>query len=846
MPALRHSATYQGYPGSACQLRWDVGLEPCSGWIDLQLEDVKEILINVNPVPWGGNVFPGMMSIKASQSARGTVTSQPGAPVRQGSGFANYGDLVLKSYDGQGPWHTPITYKDLFIAEGGLEEIQRNLGRVRLHQEGKIRVQLSDVRMFYRKHGALLQRFNVRRPGGEFEQLTMKRTGSTAAGTGNDGGGPLGDTAGVSLYGNTDTTVVQTSTPASETFAPWTAQEIMRSLFLMLPGAPMIDNTSDFMKDRLEPPVDIVGEGEPVVEWIAKLLAQYGYEAHLLPDSRTYLLMKVGKKADYGKIATAAGQWEPVSNVHYERKTIWIKNRPPTVSVIGKRRVRRISMFYEPVFQSADDGMIYKLSAVGDIYGYSLDKVNKQVAVGHEKNFRDVPPVGTAQGFRRGQSLRKCAYRMYAPASAFKGDEIRATIQDLQRQPFMPMKKCPVYLDELRAWFGHTQDAEEHQSGDKGPFVLVSPIVRAYRYGQGFFKDYPAIQQHFDSVMNFVDRELKWAETMQKWVDVRLENPGLLKPNEQLAAGYGDAAKFFSDVVRESLKAKLDDQMLSASNLSPSLTKDAAANTMKQEELAALKPVTQHEVELAKQSIENARAWQAAVKAEFGKYTAAFAQGGGAVLKCQLPWGLVERGHYSMNTQTGVVMFSDPACRLLQPFLLDNDNGEVRADGDVTVTFAYELNTNTPLDFTTVSFSADEKNADDEPKVAVVSLCYPTATPAHCEHASSLQLYEDQTGVPFNQTACITEAASYATGVLKVPHRVEGYTYELDGLRAAVLEGGVSSVQHTWENSGLAYTHVMVNSPYTRGVLPGRRRDTWVSSVEDRRRIESSKGNEER
>lgn len=842
MGALSHVVTYQDYPATAMQLRWDAGLEPSSGFVDLNLEDVKRILIDVRPLPWHGNVFPGLISIKASQ--RGTVAAAPGRSSNPGSGFFNYGDLVLKSFDGSAPFHTPITYKNLYIAESGVEEIERELGRVRLHQEGKIRVQLTDIRMFYRKHGALLQRFNVRRPGGEIDQLTMKASGSEVAPQAP--GQQSGSTTGDSAFGNSDYTQVEPAPGGSTSYRPWTAKELMTHFLAMLPGAPAMHADSHFAKDALEPPMDIIGEGEPIVEWIAKLLAQYGYEAHLLPDSATYLIQRLGSKVEAGKIATAPGQLEAATDVHYERKTTWIKNRPVAVSVLGKRRVRRVSQVYVPIFQSSDDGLLYKLSAVGSIYGYSTSQLNKQVMIGHEKNFRDVPPLGTAKAFRRAQSLRKCAYRMYAPASAFPDGKDRCTLQDLQRQAFMPMKKCPVYLDELKAWLGVEEDVQESQTGDAGPFALVAPIVRAFRYGQGFFKDFGAIKEHFQLVMQSVDRELAWANNLQQMTQTRLNNPGLLKPHEQMDAGFGDASKFFSKVAKDAISKRVDEEMVRVAKLGQALTKDDAARIMKDEELQALKPVTQQEFQLAKESVDEARTWQRAVQREFEKYQKAFAGGGGIHMKCQLPYGPVERGHYSINTETGVLMFGDPAVRLLQPFLPDNDTGSVRADGDVTVTFGYELNSNTPLDFTTVSFVPDEPNADDAPTAKVVSLCYPVGVPSHVEHASSMQLYEDQNGMPFNQTAVITEAASYAKSILEVPHRVDGYTYELDGLRSAVLEAGFTSIQHTWDaDDGKAYTHVQANAPYARSIIPGRMKETSVATVEDRRRIETSKRNED-
>lgn len=848
MGALSHRVTYQGYPATAFELRWDTGLEPSSGWVDLNLEDVQKILIDVKPIPWTGNVFPGLISIKAAQSARSTVASQPGGGVHQGPGFSNFGDLVLKTFNGTAPYKTPQTYKNLFIAESGVEEIERTLAKVRLHQEGKIRVQLTDIRIWYRKHGALLQRFNVRRPGGEFDQVTLKKTGGTAPSSStNLDAGATGNGPGDSPFGTFDTTVAEVtqSNGGSESFAPWTAKEIMEHLLKLLPGSPIMGGNSDWAKDDLEPPVDIVGEGEPVVEWIAKLLKQYGYAAQLQPDCHTYLIMKIGKKVPYGQIATAENQFEEVDNVHYERKTVWINRRPPAVSVIGKRRVRRISLNYVPVFQSPDDGLFYKLDAVSEAFGYGLDQVNKQVMIGHEKNFRNVPPIGTAKAFHRAEALRKCAYRMYAPISAFPDGKNRATLQDLQRQAYMPMKKCPIYLDEMAAWIGMDDDVTDDKEGDKGPFALIGPIVRGYRYGQGFFKDYGAIQKHFDGLLQFVERELKWAETMKQWIEVRSSGsePALIAPQQSLSTTYKDTnvIKYASKILKKFMKKEADEEMVSASALQQSMGKGVAADKMMQEELDRLKLVTNQEREVAKSAVSDAEAWKAAVNAEFGSYTSVFARGGGVQLKCQYPWGVITRGHYSINTATGIIMFHEPMVRLIQPFLMDNDSGQVRADGNITVTFGYELNTNTPLDWTTVSFAADETAPDEAPEPKLVSLCYPTAMPAHVEHASSMQMYEDQNGIPFNAAACVTEAASYATGILAVPHRVDGYTYELDGLRAAVLEGGITSVQHQMSDDGLAYTHVQVNAPYARSLIPGRIKESWVSSVEDRRRIETSK-----
>jgi len=850
---LSHSVTYQGYPATAFEMRWDAGLEPSSGWVDLNLADVEKILIDVKTIPWGGNVFPGLSSIKVTASTKNTVAEAPGGPIHQGPGFANYGDLVLKTFDGGGVWHTPITYKRMFISESGVEEIERDLAEVRLHQKGKIRVQLTDVRMFYPHYGALLQRFNCRRPGGEFDQITMKRKAGSPSSSGGDSGGNGGGTGAgtaeqtTSKGGENFATQVQAPEGGGgDQYEPYTLVEIIKYLFQMLPGSPIIDGNSDLLKDTVETPTDIIGEGEPAVQWIQKLLTQYGYEAHLMPDSHTYLIMKLGKKAEYGKIPTEPNQWEGITDCHYERKTVWIKNRPPAVSVIGKRRIRRMSTFYVPIFQSSDDGMFYKLSAVGEVYGYSLDKVNKQVMVGHEKNFRDVSPTGTRKGFERGASLRRCAYKMYAPAGAFPDGKNRATLQDLQRQPFMPMKKCPVYLDELRAWMGMSEDPEEHQQGDKGPFALVAPIVRAYRYGQGFFKDFSKVKEHFEAVMSYVDRELNWANQMQQWIELRQNKPGTIIPQEKLTQNVAALSKYFSKLSAESLKEKFDEGLIKEAALQGLISKSEAAKIMDQEIIDMFKQPNKHEIENAKQCVAKARAWQSAVRREFGKYEKAFGKGGALMARCQQSWGLVPRGSYSLNSQTGVIMFGEPAVRCLQPFLLDNDNGQVYGDGDVTVTFGHELNSNSPLDYTTVSFVPDDsKDPDSNAKPICVSICYPVALPAHVELASNMQMYEDQTGTPFNKAACISEASAYAHGALSISHRVEGYTYELDGLRKAVLEGGVSSVRHELREDGLAYTYVMVNAPNARGPIQGRRQPVTTGDVAGRRRLETSKGNED-
>lgn len=853
MPALAHSVTYQGYPASAFSLRWDAGLSPSTGYVDLNLADVEKIMIDVKVIPWGGNVYPGMMSIKAFQSAKPTTQAEsPGAAVHQGPGFGNFGDLELKTFDGQGAWHTPITYKRIFIAESGVEEIQRDLATARQHKEGKIRVQLTDVRMFYHRYGALLQRFNCRRPGGEFDQITLKRkkgSAQTADGqTGNrpdvaTGGGPgTGPRVDFSGAATGNQTVVGGA--GEDSFVPWTIQEIMRFLFAQLPGSPSILPQSDLMKDTLEDPIDIIGEGEPIVEWISKLLGQYGYEAHMMPDSQTYLIMRLGKKAEYGKIAVGPDQWESITDCHYERKTVWLKNRPPAVSVIGKRRVRRTSTFYVPVFQSSDDGMIYKLSAVESVYGYPLSKLNKQVMVGHEKNFRDVPPLGTRKGFMRGQSLRKCAYKMYAPAGAFPDGKNRVTLQDLQRQPFMPMKKCPVYLDELKAWMGMEEDVDDKQEGDRGPFALVAPIVRAYRYGKGFFRDFQAMKTHFDAVLSYVDRELNWANQAQQWIDLRDAKPGLGRSQEDLLKGLGAVEKYFSKLSADSLRANFDHELVRQAALAGLLDPKVAAQIMEQEQQEIMRRPNKLEKELAEAAVSRTRAWRRAVQNQFANVQRAFEKGGVELAKCQLPWGMVPRGGYSINTQTGILMMNEPAVRCLQPFMLDVDNGEVYADGAVTVTFGYELNSNTPMDYTTVTFCPDAANPDEKAKPVCVALAFPTAMPAHVELASNMQLYEDQTGVPFNKAACISEAANYVEA-LKTPQRVDGYTYELDGLRKAVLEGGVSTIEHRMEETGLAYTHVYVNAPYVRRMLPGRIPRAWVESVDSRRRIETSKGNED-
>ena len=813
----RHFGTYQGFPIQAISYKRGEGLSPEPGWVDLQIKDVQKLDVDWKNVPWrgvNGAEMPGQIPFHAWLAIRGSVgASGPGDPPskRDSGGLNLFGQLVLTSTLRDGEEVTPpMTYHDVYVAPSGLEEVTSNLARIKRHDEGNIRVPITDAREFYKNFGGLVCRINVRSKSGYLEPDSMK--------PGADG-----------------------------TFVAVSAREGVAYVMSQLPGSPVAVPTSDLVTNAGEfdgPCPEIVGEGEPAAEHLQRLLDQLGLVAKYLPTGNYEINRRGTTLPGYGSIMVDGGNGTPIEKPitdyqRYERKSVTFSMRPPFVQVFGKRVVRRITLSYIPVIQD-EDGVFFRLEDIETLWGYTLKELNKQVMSASATPFFDVPGKDQEQKAKRIALLMKWAYRGYLPATAFARDRgiggaiPGVTAAELEKQSFLPFVNFAAYPHEL-ALLGVGSTPDE---SDATGYVLVPPAARGQRIGQGSFKDFEAVRTYFN--------QLKQSD------DIRLE--GLRSIMSKLSAASASAAdvaqraendykrKILVEQLEQSLDKKIQGKKIVLRALGGAfeleynqradvdLSKAEFSKTdVEFERLMKIIdeafPGADGRVEdynaIIKKFSEDLDSVQKKVttwEEEFKKLEDIYLNLGALrFARMNLPFGSLG-GSAHIDPKTGLLISAsgEPLCHTDKPFLRHGDSGIVVSDGAVQVTAGYEVRDSGPGGLTSALFSIDP-NADPNEPAAVLHVGFNRASPlkAYVMRMPSVRMYQLDGGAAVNGNEVRAAGEAKARGILSQPPKVTGYTYVLSGFHNAVCAGNVTSVSHHFEPavSALATTTVIVGNP---------------------------------
>jgi hypothetical protein len=796
---LRHEATYQGYPVKALLFRRGQGLGPEPGWVDILAEDLKLLKVFPRDIPWrpvGGLEVPGQLDIRTWYGLyrNETVTRPPSLPAPQGGGLNPFGDLVLSTFnDTNGALVEKVTYTDVYVDIGGAEEVGGDLAEIEGHEVGTVRVQITDLRRWW-KYGALFCRINRKTKNGNWDKTSL-----------NDG-------------------------------SPWPAVEVIRYLCHQLPGSPGVVSWSDIITKAAEfdPPTDIMGEGEPVVEHLQAALDHYGLSAGLLQDNNLVISRKYTKRLGYKEVPGKGGTKKKVpaggKGLHYERKAAYQTDRPPAVVVTGPRRIKRVTLSYIPVLQYID-GRYYPLQTVLDFMGYDKFKLNCNVFNTAHRRFRDVKPSPSTGNDGRlhdkHRSILEMAYRLYAPAALFpQGGGSGSAMPDLHGQvhPFLPMTECAWYVRELGG--KKLSIPLDGGKGDDDDYVLLNPIARGYRRGVGYFREFELVEQYFKARIEKQEEKASLDREYLKSYRARLQTlvNELTAADDQAKSnfkeievggkwGASNAAKSFN--IDQDL-ANAIKQAGFGTNFDKGLVQKKMADPRAVVDLlAGLTASIQNAEARLGESDKVVQEW----RTKFDVFKAVYLKRGGVDLMYNLPYDVLDDAIARVDPDTGILTSGEPLCLVDKPFFGDGDSVVVVADGSVTVTFGHELKENNIGAYTAFLFSPTQV-ADDEPAQAVFAgVCRASPIKALGVPMNGRMYLLDE-GTPVNFNACLAEAYGKAAPLLGVPAAAGGFTYEVDGFRDYWLDGGVSSIQHSWDGERTpAYTFVAVNSPGAR--LPG-------------------------
>lgn len=836
MVVMRHAAKYQQFQATAIEYARTEGFEPDPGWLMLRMEDVKKVL--VAPFKGGlwrgqsGFIIDGGLDIRSWHAAqrRLTVTEPRPLPDIKGGGLNQFGELRMQTFVGKKGKLDEVIYQDIYIEDAGLEDLASGLAEQKKHKVGTLFVPITDIRKYYKEFGPLFCRINVRNPDDSWEEGSVQEDGT-----------------------------------------PWPADIVLRFVFSQLPGTPTIvkrsplKDTIDDEKLKLDPPTNIIARGEPASEWAQKILDELGMTPRFQPNGRYIVAQDGAEGSKYGTIPVSPGKTEKGKHQHSETQTVNITSTPELVMVIGKTRIRRTTEDCIPVLMD-DEGRIREQGEVLREIGYPLRSARIACIQSPESAFFDVKPAPTSDILlhdRRREMLKLMCFKAYAPFSCMIVDDGGRLVLDPDArgsESLAPLHDFAAYLDELPALEKKIPTDKETEKGDRDDIQILAPLVRAKSFRETLFKDFDEIRSHFK---RFVSSEFSslgfWRRfETQKRTEAKTFGASLIKASVKLPTGFNTQKArdtYLTKLGVDTNFIKLDDDVNRALGFVSEL--GSVTHRLTQKDMTEKNSFTLKRVKQLLASAKFARRKQReaffnarSYIAQFKSLRDSFVDHGAVAMLANAPHALMPEGSYNLDRQSGLITFKEVTGHMRRPYLLEGEHfvnaiGLV-SDGAVTVTFGYEYKTGTMLDFTTVLVAAglvpDPKTGKVKFKVGpggidviaqiaikgpgalVVGLNRPTPLTPKIARSPKMRMYEADLGTPMNLTSVVTQALQRAAGDVARPPASTGFTYVWSGLRKAVLDVGVSVIQHEWpvgRDRGTAHTTIGVNSRTSRGLLAG-------------------------
>lgn len=859
---FRQQVKYQGYLAKAIQYASTAGFSPDPGWVLLDMEQVKKII--VDPFAAGnwrsvnGFEFDSGIDIRTWLKNRGrqTVTTPPEIPQRKGKGLNQFGNLRLESFvfeDGKQTFNlTAVTFVDVYVEESGIEDLGKAMGLAaqKKHNQGALFVPLTDVRKFYPDHGPFYGRINVRMTDGSWDEATIQDNGEAHP-----------------------------------------AETVIRFLFSQLVGSPLVlksakvADTLDDKNLKLDPPVNVIGKGEPAVEHLGKILKRLSLEPHRLPEGN-YLVTRVGSTiAKYAHIPINPGISKKGRFQHAESQTSTVKPVSTVVQVRGLPRIRRTT---ESCIGCVEDeqGRIRPQSEWLEEIGFTPQQAGIQAVAPPEIAFDNITPAPvdietTRLHEQRRAIAKKWIFKGYAPLANFvvrdvfdlgdpssavplpgasvpvgpQGNQTKESLildPDRTGTQLIPMHDFAAYEFELPQLSQRPPDDKLKRKGDLDSYFLIPPVVRANRFGPVVFRNLAELKGRFDLLIA-TDEDL--IEGMWEPLIERKEIEAKKYGETLIAAAVKLKGAFSSERAEREFNVKtgidddfviLDDdvnRLLGFVNDFGLIDHRVLRRDMSAENIFTVQRIINigKEIDDMRAKIEEIRVSIDEQKANFETFRRAFIDVGGVAIIGNIPHSVAPSSEYTVDRKTGVILFSRPAGHMVRPFILDEETPEdaigIRVDGQVLVTFGYEYKTGGLMDWTTVLVAAKNVQTFKEKKVKGIIILEPAGTTVKpivvginrstpmkpkIETAPKMRMYEADMGTPMNVTEVVTQAIDRATAHLVLPRQGVGFGYVFSGLQRAILDAGISAVQWEWpvaRDAGRAHTTIAANAEATRALI---------------------------
>ena len=787
MTIMRHEVTYQGKPCVKLQFSRSVGLSPDKGSVEINLEDLGKIRLYPYEVRFRSTndlAYESGLPISAFLKLKGTTTTARPPLEGRAEGLNEFGELVLRTYSDGNPAKI-VSYHDIFVDTSGLEEVTDDLANVLDHNEGVVRVPLTDIRQFYAGRAPLYQRINYHVASGKYDPESIH-------------------------YDNVSDSLTSLKRKNGK---PFTASQVFRFLFSQLPGSPPCLTNLGANLSNFEDPQDIVGGGQPVVEVIQRLLDQNGLEACFQPDGSYVLNYKTVDKDLGSKVPTEPGKLSDIPYVHYEKKTHSISTHPAIVEVIGKKKVRQSRTPYRAVIKDLD-GVWRDIDDIEDLWKYEKGSIAKQTLTSSDKSFDDVPPGDKAKGdqailyHRRRELLRDQAYKVYAPGWLIFGEKIKPAYggpekygfreDDVDAYPTLPITELPLYKKQFKDLYKQIPRPVDVPEADE--VVWVPPVVSGSYNTSGMFKDFEAVEKRWKSLLATEKEWLKEGNDALKQAKKKAQK---WKKQQGLWVDSIDQNKLYGS----NLLTGLVQSIREATGIGPTeLTDHDEFADEATAYLEKARAATQENIKLYQKWVTEGTKALKQRATNFATLKRVYKKFGVVWLKYNVPHQVLSGG-YAIDRKTGIIKFSKPMFVSIKPFYLDSETEEISRPAEIEVLYGYESNMNTKGDYTTVQVGGDPDGAVDV--LAVQALA---AIPPYIMRAPSLRFAQEETGTPMNAETIKNAALDMAKPMLSQPRDATGYDRQYIGLWKVVLDMGVSMVTHDFDGD-VAYTHVAINAP---------------------------------
>lgn len=801
MTTFQNGATYQGYACQSVQYTRSAGMQADRGFITIDLGILKNIAVAANAIPWVGvssEELPGATSFFSPSLRTGALGPAPDLEVPD-DGLNIAGELVLSSIDADtGSAFPSHKYSAIFVDETGIEEVEQDLASQSLHVEGLVRVPIVDIRKFWWVYGIAGQSLNLRTKIGRLNASTMRSENCEVTG-------------GASF------------------------KDVVKWMLGSLPGSPRLVEGSAM--DTLDPPSNLIMRGQLVAPYLQKLLEDNSLVLLLQPDSGVVIAPKIVEDVPRHQIPRDFETFEAGKDLHAEKKSVFLNQRPPMVHVIGSPRVKRKSAPYIPIFQD-EHGRYFKLDDIQKQWGYKLDDLNNSALVNPQKSFADCPPDLAVDGVlkrTRIELLRKWAYKGYAPAFAFNVTDCsrfdsKTKIQfitdvDFDQMQFLPMMNFPATFKQLENSSEQIPLDADLIPGDTGEMMLRGPLVYGSIITEARFNDIEAVRDYFLGPKGLLAARRNTQAHLNEWLSAIItDGQALIKANirsedlinvdsTEFVARFGnDSRKVASvgadlTVAAAAFGVSFASQRLFVNSdflLSPAFRAELGATLKEKEEV-------QNQIDAILAEIDGFQvAFDDAEKAIIG--------GVGILVKHQIARRRLPEGTYNLDPNTGILVFSEVSASMNRPFVYETEYARVTGPGFPAVTWGYELKHNIFEDLTSVMFVASDDTATAVPSYCGLNRGSPIKS--RPVHDPNLVLYEGDAGQPHNGTDVIATARARISGIFKVPIQSEGYVYTWHGFEKAALAPGITAVSHQFDGD-TALTIIGVNAIGARlGEMP--------------------------